>query len=266
MNKLLSTAEKLKRENKPEEGFRVMSSLIDFNNSIDQLIFAAGISALNYQGDAFNLLFQYFKIDPDNSFALMLMAQSAVSAGKPYLALLCYEYLLNKSQYNRYNDFYYIKMFYLNLLKQMKEPENLILRSMRDIRLNELKNLPYPKTADLLITLNWAVKEYNGFYILEPNKQICSVDNSKTKNGGIFEDKFSALNSSMYYIHNAPKGKYSIKINYNENSYYKHDKNLALITVYRNWGRKNQTQTIYTRFLNKNIKNSDNNVITISIP
>jgi hypothetical protein len=95
-----------------------------------------------------------------------------------------------------------------------------------------------PQTADIRITVEMNNGGYLPVTIAEPGSTTASMG-VVSKNGGIA--KYEYLQDAYltdYYLPAAVKGKYQVKVHYSSNG---QATQMGKVTIYRNYGRKNQT-------------------------
>jgi TonB-dependent SusC/RagA subfamily outer membrane receptor len=143
---------------------------------------------------------------------------------------------------NRYNGLREIMMTELNILagKEAVKATN--------VDTSLLKLLP----VDLRIVIDWNKDETDiDLHIKEPGGEQSSYNNKVTKSGGRLSNDFTqGYGPEVYEIKNAKKGVYEVKINYYGDRYQKEKlPSFIKLTVFKNYGRPNQTVTIKTVLL-----------------
>jgi uncharacterized protein YfaP (DUF2135 family) len=79
-------------------------------------------------------------------------------------------------------------------------------------------------------------------HVKEPKNEVCNYQHTTTLNGGILtNDATDGFGPETYIIQKAPKGKYTVDIDYYNSSRVRTDaKSTVQVTAYKNWGRANE--------------------------
>jgi hypothetical protein len=162
------------------------------------------------------------------------IAWNLYRSGNPDLAIkMLYELIETKDQStNVYNSIAW-KAFLLGELNSMIHSANMPV-NISYIRKEWIR----PQTADIRITVEMNNGGYLPVSIVEPGSTTASMGVT-SKNGGIA--KYEYLHDAYltdYILPAAAKGKYRINVHYNSNGW---STQMGKITIYRNYGRKNQT-------------------------
>lgn len=137
-------------------------------------------------------------------------------------------------------------------------------RGLREIMLNELSVLLNTKSptafgvnphivqvlpVDLRIVVDWNKDETDiDLHVIEPSGEECYYSHQQTKGGGrISADFTQGYGPEEYEVKAAMKGTYKIKIDYFGDRYQKQQvPSFVKLTVFKNFGKANQTVTIKT--------------------
>ncbi len=102
---------------------------------------------------------------------------------------------------------------------------------------------------DMRIVVDWNRNDANlDLQIIDPNLEVCSVDNTKTKTGGIlFGNNMAGFGPEAYELKDIQTGSYYLKIGYStgeETLIKPSGTTYVKLTVFRNYGKPNQTKEI----------------------
>jgi uncharacterized protein YfaP (DUF2135 family) len=132
----------------------------------------------------------------------------------------------------------------------LTEMNSIIARHKKDIDLSEINtSIIKPLPVDLRIVVDWNKDETDiDLHIIQPGGEECYYGHRQSKAGGrMAEDFTQGYGPEEYQIRDAPKGKYSIQVNYYGDRYQKKQvPSFIKLTVYKNYGRVNQTVTTQT--------------------
>ena len=95
------------------------------------------------------------------------------------------------------------------------------------------------ESADLLITMMWNTDQTDvDLHIVEPSGEECSYENKTTRSGGqITSDVTTGFGPEMYFLSDAPAGKYDVKVKYFANRQNRTElRNKVHLTIYRGFG------------------------------
>ncbi len=137
-------------------------------------------------------------------------------------------------------------------------------QGMKDITINEIRNIihtndisydtkEFPlKVAsnydmDIRVVIDWNHNDTDiDLHIINPNTEECSYTNTKTKTGGeLSKDMTKGFGPEEFKQKFAMKGVFYVKVNYYGDRYQKiENPTFMKLTIFRNYGRKNQTKEI----------------------
>lgn len=130
------------------------------------------------------------------------------------------------------------------------EMNNLITLHRKDLELGEIpKELIKPMPVDIRVVLDWNTLETDlDLWIIEPNGERSFYNNELTMNGGrLVEDYMDGYGPEEYLLKNAVSGEYLIEVDYFDERVQKIAGPTTLqVTIYTNYGRKNQQQKSMT--------------------
>ncbi|MBJ2173630.1 carboxypeptidase-like regulatory domain-containing protein [Aureibaculum sp. A20] len=107
----------------------------------------------------------------------------------------------------------------------------------------QFKKLP----VDIRIVVDWNHKETDlDLWVIDPNKEEAYYKNNETKIGGhMSEDLTEGYGPEEFMLKNAIKGKYKISIDYFTDNVQKiSGPTILKITIYRNYGKENESKNI----------------------
>jgi len=126
----------------------------------------------------------------------------------------------------------------------------IINRHKGELDLSEINSsIIKPLPVDLRIVVDWNKDETDiDLHILEPGGEECFYSHRQSRAGGrMAEDFTQGYGPEEYEIKNAQKGKYSIRVNYYGDRYQKKQvPSFIKLTIYKNFGRPDQTLTTET--------------------
>jgi TonB-dependent SusC/RagA subfamily outer membrane receptor len=136
----------------------------------------------------------------------------------------------------------------------LNEMNGIIARNGNTIDLSKInaaviKSLP----VDLRIVIDWNKDETDiDLHIAEPDGETCFYQNKQTKAGGrLSEDFTQGYGPEEYQIKQAKNGKYLIRVNYYGDRYQQQQvPTFIKLTIYKNFGKPNQTATIQSMVMN----------------
>jgi len=130
------------------------------------------------------------------------------------------------------------------------EMNNLIALHKKDLDLHKVpKDFIRPTPVDIRVVLDWNTLETDlDLWITEPNGEKCYYSNSLTVNGGrLTEDYMDGYGPEEYLIKQAMEGEYKIEVDYYDERVQKIAGPTTLqVTIFTNYGRKNQQQKSMT--------------------
>lgn len=250
-NIVMQAAQQRARRNQGN-AIRLLSSLVEKNASNPNQLRDVGFMAMKWglTEHTYFIFKKLIDLRPYEPPSYQLIAQALDQMGKYELAMLYYDIAIHTEWQDwESHDFKWIATLdYIHLLRRLSKTRNFKLKAYAKKRLKELEEwmddeVYSTKTKDLMVYITWNTDEtYVDLYVTEPSKEVCSYKNSETKNDGIMTEDVEGLGPVLYYIDEAKKGTYDIKINYyNEREQRASTKTRVYVVVYRNWGKPNES-------------------------
>ena len=229
-----------------EKALRMLTNVLEIDNENHQLLRAVGYMFENW-GMYKEAVIIYQKVlaikgEEPQSYRDLALASEKSGDIQGAVELLYISLTKNWYQYeNRYRGLRSI------LLTEMN---SIIARHKKDIDLSEINtSIIKPLPVDLRIVVDWNKDETDiDLHIIQPGGEECYYGHRQSKAGGrMAEDFTQGYGPEEYQIRDAPKGKYSIQVNYYGDRYQKKQvPSFIKLTVYKNYGRVNQTVTTQT--------------------
>lgn len=251
------------------DALKALSSLVEKNPGNTILCRDVAYSALDWglNGQAYYLFKRVLKTRPDEPQTYLAIAKSLAKAKNFELSLLYYEIATTAKWNTRFGEFRRIAALdYLNLLGEIKDNSNFILADYAQSRYQTLKAEFKEEYADLMLVISWNTNNTDiDLHVIEPNGEECYYENRDTKMGGhMTADVTQGYGPEMYILQDAKKGEYKIKV-----KYFSSDRNRTTArtkvyaTIYKNWGKKNESVTTKVVVLKGNKEMHD--VIMVNI-
>tara|TARA_B110000467_G_C18268007_1_gene450556 strand:- start:131 stop:1279 length:1149 start_codon:yes stop_codon:yes gene_type:complete len=253
-----------------DDAIKVYSSLVE--KSPGDLVMARDVAytalELGRPAQAYHLLRKVAVARPFEGSIYLGLGHCLAELGKPDMAIIYYEIALNGAFNRTGNDFKKIvSAEYLHLLRQIEKGKLVSsIRGFAAARSKTLKDILQFEESDLLFTIMWNTDETDvDLHVFEPTGEECSYQNRRTRsNGQITSDITTGFGPEMYFNVKAPRGKYDVKVNYfAKNANRVEFRSKAHVTVYRNFGRPNESVTRNTIRL-KNVGGKET-VVTIGV-
>ncbi len=114
---------------------------------------------------------------------------------------------------------------------------------------------------DVRVVIDWNHNDTDiDLHIIDPNFEECSYKNVKTQIGGeLSKDMTQGFGPEEFTIRNAKDGAYFVKVNYYGDRYQKiENPTFMKVTVFRNFGKPNETKEIKVVRLSKS---KDNQIV-----
>ncbi|MEK6234535.1 MAG: DUF2135 domain-containing protein, partial [Planctomycetales bacterium] len=238
------------QQSKPDDALKALSSLVENNPGDMVLLRDVGYSAMEWRlgGQAYYLLRRVAQRRPYEPQTYWGMAQCLHDMGQTDLALLYYEVALTGQWDQRFGQFHHILTTdYLRFLRSATKSETEIrLRDYAEARLRTLSKQVGAPTSDLVVTIAWNTDGSDvDMHVIDPHGEHCYYSHPTTKMGGkLTQDVTQGYGPEMFTLPNASPGPYRIKV-----KYFSSDSNRATArtkvyaTVYRNWGRPDESVT-----------------------
>ena len=235
-----------RRQELNSSGFTVLSNLVHANPGDIKVLRMLSYYALkhNRRRDTFYLLQKLADKRPYEPQTYLTIARVLAEAGHRELAALYYEIVLNGKWNSAYSQFSLLaKIEYQQLLQRVAHRPG-ILRAYAGARLDSLRTSG--QNPDLLISIEWNTDSTDiDLHVIEPHgEEVYYSNNLSDKGGRLSADITQGFGPEIYTIRKAQPGAYRIGLNYfSNNSNRASLRTTALVHIYRNVGRKNQTMT-----------------------
>jgi TonB-dependent SusC/RagA subfamily outer membrane receptor len=239
-------AEIMYRTGDKEKALRILTNLLEIDNENHQLLRAVGYMLENWgmYKEAVSIYQKVLIIKEEEPQSYRDLGLAYEKAGDPQAAVELLYASLTKNWY-QYEDRY--RGLRSILLTEM----NAIISGLKNeldlsaINTSIIKPLP----VDMRIVVDWNKDETDiDLHIVEPGGEECYYSHRQSKAGGrMAEDFTQGYGPEEYQIKNAKKGKYSIQVNYYGDRYQKKQvPSFIKLTIYKNYGKPNQTTTTET--------------------
>jgi len=130
------------------------------------------------------------------------------------------------------------------------EMNNLISLHRKELDISSIsKELIKPMPVDIRVVLDWNTLETDlDLWVVEPSGEKSYFSNQLTMNGGrLVEDYIDGYGPEEYILKNALLGEYAIEVDYYDERVQKIAGPTTLqVTIFTNYGRKNQQQKSMT--------------------
>lgn len=234
-----------------EKAVRVLSNTSEMDMENHQLLRAMGYVFEQWKmyEEAINVYSKVLAIKEEEPQSYRDLALAYERNGNHQQAIDILYRVITKNFYQYEQRYAGIKSLLLNEMNAIieRDGKSLDLSSITDA---VIKPLP----VDMRIVVDWNKDETDlDLHIIEPNGEECFYRNKLSKNGGrLSEDFTQGYGPEEYEIKNVQKGKYSIQVNYFGDRYQKQQvPSFIKLTIYKNFGKPNQTVQIETFLMNK---------------
>jgi len=241
------------------DALKLLSSVVERNASDIQAIRDVAMSAIEWNmGDhAYYMMRRIIDWREGEALSYLTAAEALAKSGNIEMSLIYYYICLESSWDSDYGDFETITALkclkYLNELSdaskyKLSADTKDFIAHLKEKVADELssENLDDLKEADIVVIVSWNINNTDiDLHIIEPTGEKCYYGNSETEIGGKLSiDVTSGYGPEMYILKKAPKGKYSVLLDYySDSGTQTASKAKAYIDIYRNWGRKNESVT-----------------------
>ena len=256
--KLISNEAEDRKSKSADDALRAYSNLLEANSGDWVIARDVAMSAMQWErpAAAYHLLLRTLQRRPYEGATYSAIGQCLAQLGKADMAVIFYELALGATFQNQGADFRQIVATeYASLLRKVsaKQVESNAIE-FANARLETLDKFSVPDESDLVVTMMWNTDQTDvDLHVLEPSGEECSYQNTTTKSGGrITSDIRRGFGPEMYVLKAAPTGKYQIKSKYySSNQNRTGVTNKVYLSIYRNYGRSNQTVSRETVTLKK---------------
>ena len=229
-----------------EKALRMLTNLLEMDNENHQLLRAVGYMFENWgmYKEAVIIYQKVLAIKEEEPQSYRDLALACEKNGDLQAAVELLYISLTKNWYQYENRYRGLRSILLT------EMNSIIARHKKDIELSEINtSIIKPLPVDLRIVVDWNKDETDiDLHIVEPGGEECYYSHRQSKAGGrMAEDFTQGYGPEEYQIRNAAKGKYSIQVNYYGDRYQKKQvPSFIKLTIYKNYGRADQTVTTQT--------------------
>ncbi len=240
---VLQEYERRRQQGRPE--FVVLSNLVHSDPGNIKRLRMLSYYALkhNRRRDAYYLLQRLADRRPYEPQTYLAIARVLTETGQRELAALYYEIVVNGLWDIPYTRFGLLaRIEYLQLLQQLAHRPG-PLRDYAGSRLESLRQT-VQQNPDLLISIEWNTEDTDiDLHVIEPHGEEVYYSHRRSSKGGrLSADITGGFGPEIYRINKAQAGTYRIGVDYfSNNSNRASLRTAALVHVYRNVGRKNQT-------------------------
>lgn len=227
-----------------ENALRVLSNLAEMDNENHQLLRAMGYMLESWEmyGQAIDVYKKVLNIKEEEPQSYRDLA-NAYGRNKEHQQAVDLLYKVITKNLYQYEDRYRgLKSLLLNELNSIINQHKNILDLSK---INKVVIKPLP--VDLRVVIDWNKDETDiDLHIIEPGGEECFYSHKQTKSGGrLSEDFTQGYGPEEYQVKHAANGKYRIRVNYFGDRYQKKQvPSFIKLTIYKNFGRPNQTETI----------------------
>jgi len=229
-----------------DDALKAISSLIEKNPGETQLMRDVAFMAMDFgkPEHAYPLLKQVAMARPYDGSIYTAIASCLVEMQQVDLAMVFYEIAVGGT-FNKADFRSIAATEYCALLSEVSRGEyQSELRTFAASRLETLKRDAKVAQADIVVTMMWNTDRSDvDLHVIDPNDEECYYEHRQTKMGGrLSTDITDGFGPEMFWLPNAEDGTYRVAVNYyNADNLRTGMRSKVYVTVYRNFGRKNQT-------------------------
>ncbi|HMK17014.1 MAG TPA: VIT domain-containing protein [Chitinophagaceae bacterium] len=239
-------AEVMYQNGDKEKALGILTNLLEIDYENHQLLRAVGYMFENWgmYEEAVSVYQKVLAIKEEEPQSYRDLALAYEKSGDLQAAVELLYISLTKNWYQYENRYRGLRSILLT------EMNSIIARNKKEIDLSEINtSIIKPLPVDLRIVVDWNKDETDiDLHIVEPGGEECYYNHRQSKAGGrMAEDFTQGYGPEEYQIKNAVKGKYSILVNYYGDRYQKKQvPSFIKLTIYKNYGKSNQTVTTQT--------------------
>ena len=232
---------------------RILSNIaeIDINNYELLRAIAYKFEAIGKYEQALYLYKELLKIRPEDIQSYRDLALCYQAVGKYQKALDLFYKIVNgslvlKDEERRFEGIEAVAYVEMN---------HLISKFKKTLDLSKIdKKLIKPITTDVRVVIDWNHNDTDiDLWVFDPNNEKCYYSHTKTEIGGIIsEDMTEGFGPEEFMLKKAIKGQYRIKAKYyNDNVQKISGPTILKVTVFRNYGKRNETKKVTVFKLDK---------------
>jgi tetratricopeptide (TPR) repeat protein len=246
-------AEAVRQSLGPADALLVLSNFAERNPGDGVLMrdvaFSASEWGLHYQ--AYQLLKRHLAARPYEPPTYLALAQALVQLGQVDLALFYYEVAYQTRWDTRFDGFRLIAgLDYLKLLQKIDQQQLACThlpyarQRLGELLLDFAKKNILGAQADLVAVITWNTDDTDvDLHVVEPSGEVCFYGHRHTQSGGFLSnDATRGFGPEMYYLAQAPEGRYHLKINYfgDRGNRTTLAKSKVYVSLYKNFGRPDE--------------------------
>ena len=239
-----------RRKTSLDAALRAYSNLIESNPGDWVAARDVAFTAMDLQrpAAAYHLLRKVIHSRPYEGTTYAALGQCLDQMNKADMAMIFYELALGAKFQNQGPDFHRIVATqYRSLLNRVVHGELESGASEYAVaRIESLAKISSLEKSDLVVMMMWNTDQTDvDLHVVEPGGEECSYQNRSTKSGGkITSDDTDGFGPEMYSTPVASDSNYEVKIKfYSSNQNRTKVTNKAYLTVYENFGSKNEKRT-----------------------
>ncbi|RYZ21172.1 MAG: VWA domain-containing protein [Chitinophagaceae bacterium] len=250
---LLKRVRREKERSGTADAFTLVSTVAESNREDLTLLRDVAFLLEQWQlaGQSYQLLAELLRSRPAEPATWSMLCVALRKLGKTELALLYYDLAFHTDWDRRFDGFQLIlAVEYYKLLKETQRSAKGTVAEFVNQRIVDVgvllaeSGVDSPE-ADLMVVITWNTDNTDvDLHLREPSGEECYYRHPKTASGGFLSnDATEGFGPEMYFIRNAPKGKYHIDIDYYRESQVRTSApSKILVQAYKNWGRPNEEQ------------------------
>ncbi len=241
-----------KKWNNKDIGLRILTNIaeMDFANYELLRVFAYKLEETNNYGLASFIYNQVLKLRPEDAQSYRDLALAYHEVGFKQESFNLFNSILDNSIYKNNN-----RRKFAGMQRIVENEINQLLQNSTEIEKEKLEKIKERETAfDIRIVIDWNHNDTDiDLHIIDPFLEECFYSHPKTIIGGeISQDMTQGFGPEEFTLRNAKKGAYYVKINYFGDRYQKlENPTFMKVTMFRNFGKVNQTKEIQVIRLTK---------------
>ena len=238
---------------------RILTNIaeIDFDNYELLRVFAYKLEAINNYKLASFIFDQVLKLRPEDSQSYRDLALAYQEIGKSQKAFDLLNKIVSGAVYENEG-----RRKFQGMQTITKNEINKLIQNTSKLNEEALESYNKIETNfDVRVVIDWNHNDTDiDLHIIDPNFEECSYKNVKTQIGGeISKDMTQGFGPEEFTIRNAKDGAYFVKVNYYGDRYQKiENPTFMKVTLFRNFGKPNETKEIKVVRLSKS---KDNQIV-----
>ena len=242
-----------------EYSLRILTNIaeIDFDNYELLRVLAYKLEAINNYKLASYIFDQVLKLRPEDSQSYRDLALAYQEIGESQKAFDLLNKIVSGAVYENEG-----RRKFQGMQTISKNEINKLIQNSKKVNEEALESHNKIKTNfDVRVVIDWNHNDTDiDLHIIDPNFEECSYKNVKTQMGGeISKDMTQGFGPEEFTIRNAKNGAYFVKVNYYGDRYQKiENPTFMKVTLFRNFGKPNETKEIKVVRLSKS---KDNQIV-----